>query len=151
MMMSQNIEYPRIETDSLGQKVVVMTIEQAQKLDNDSDLLNEFRKLGDANDIEKIAYIKIIDANEKVIASQKIEISKLNIVIGDKNKEITELKNRLNEYSVNNSILNSKVKINEEIVDEKNKQLSKLKTKMVIGGIGGVLVITALVVSIIAN
>jgi predicted RNase H-like nuclease (RuvC/YqgF family) len=151
MMMSQNIEYPRIETDSLGQKVVVMTIEQAQKLDNDSDLLNEFRKLGDANDIEKIAYIKIIDANEKVIASQKMEISKLNLTITGKDNEINELKNRLNEYSVNNSILNSKVKINEEIVDEKNKQLSKLKTKMVIGGIGGVLVITALVVSIIAN
>ena len=149
VMMSQ-IEYPRIETDSLGQRVVVMTVEQAQKLDNDTDLLNEFRKLGDANELEKIAYIKVIDANEKVIASQKIEIAKLNVVIGDKSNEITELKNRLNEYAVNNSILNNKFTVSQQIVDEKNKQLRKLKTKMIVGGIGGAVVIVALVVSIVA-
>ena len=38
-VFSQEIEYPRYQVDSLGQSVVVMTIEQAQTLDNNSDLL----------------------------------------------------------------------------------------------------------------
>lgn len=147
LMMSQGIEYPRIETDSLGQRVVVMTVQQAQRLDNDTDLLAEFKKLADANELEKIAYIKVIDANEKVIASQKVEISKLNETIAGKSNEINELKNRINEYAVNNSILNTKFIVSQKLVDEKDKQLKKLKTKMVIGGIGGALAIIVLVVA----
>ena len=42
---SGQIDYPKVETDSLGQKIVIMTIEQAQKLDNSSDLLVLFGKL----------------------------------------------------------------------------------------------------------
>lgn len=151
MVFSQKSEYPRIEIDSLGQSIVIMTVAQAQKLDNDTDLLNEFKKLNNANELEKIAYIKIIDGNEKVIASQKIEISKLSLTIDSKDSEITELKNRINEYALNNSILVKKFETSQSMVDEKNKQIKGLKTKMIVGGIGGAIAITALIISIIAK
>ena len=40
-MFSQvaQIQYPKFEIDSLGQKVVVMTIPQAMKLNNNSNIL----------------------------------------------------------------------------------------------------------------
>ena len=34
--------YPRIEKDSLGNKIVIMTYEQAQKVDNSFELLKYF-------------------------------------------------------------------------------------------------------------
>ena len=37
-------DYTRIETDSLGKKVVVMTIEQAQKIDNNLEILQLMEK-----------------------------------------------------------------------------------------------------------
>jgi len=46
LSFSQTIDYPRIETDSLGNKVVVMTIEQAQKIDNNFEILNLLTKQG---------------------------------------------------------------------------------------------------------
>ena len=32
-------DYPKIETDSSGHKIVIMTIEQAQKVDNNLEIL----------------------------------------------------------------------------------------------------------------
>lgn len=141
--------YPKIEKDSLGQTIVIMTIEQAQKLDNDSELLAEFKKLGSANDVEKIAYIKIINGNEKVITSQKVEISKLNIVIKDKSNEIDELKKRIDEYIISTTILNNKYSKSQEMVALRDDHIKKLNTKMLIGGIGGSVVILALIAAII--
>ena len=46
---AQTLDYPRYEVDSLGQKVIVMTIEQAMKLDNNSELLTLFEKLNSQN------------------------------------------------------------------------------------------------------
>lgn len=149
ILAQEKIDYPTIYTDSLGQRVITMTIEQAQILDNDTDLLIEFKKLADADEIEKIAYINVINSNNIIIASQKIEISKLNLTIDGKSNEIAELKNRLNEYSINNSILNEKFNKSQLIVNEKNKQLTNLKTKMIIGGIGGAIAIVALIAIIL--
>lgn len=148
-IISAQIDYPKIEKDSLGQVVVIMTIEQAQKLDNDSELLAELKKLGSANDIEKIAYIKIIDGNEKVITSQKVEIAKLNIVIGNKSTEITELKARIDEYIIGATILNTKYSKSQEMVTLRDEKIKNLKTKMLFGGIGGSIVIIALIAAII--
>ena len=50
--LTPEIKYPKFEVDSLGQKVIVMTIPQAMKLNNNSDLLEKFSSLTDVPDIE---------------------------------------------------------------------------------------------------
>ena len=54
-------DYPRIETDSSGHKIVIFSIEQAHKLDTDEDvliLLKQFRIKCDSLDL---SYIKVIN------------------------------------------------------------------------------------------
>ena len=86
------IEYPRYEVDSLGQKVLVMTIEQAQSLDNSTDLLVLFQKLNaQMSDYDSVC-VKVINDKDKVIASQKMEIAKLKESINNTSYKYSVLK-----------------------------------------------------------
>jgi hypothetical protein len=45
LFSSAQIDYPKYSVDSLGQKIVLLTIDQAMRLDNNSELLGLFEKL----------------------------------------------------------------------------------------------------------
>lgn len=143
------IEYPRYEVDSLGQKIVTMTIQQAMKLDNDSELLSLFKKEAlQMNDYQNIC-IKVISDKDDVIAKLNISIGRLDNQLTTKDQKITTLQNEILEYVKNNGILQAQVDNRQKDIDEKNTQLRKLKTKMVIGGgLGGMAVVSLLLVII---
>jgi peptidoglycan hydrolase CwlO-like protein len=143
------IEYPRYEVDSLGQKIVTMTIQQAMKLDNDSELLSLFKRQSlEMADYETLC-IKVISDKDDVIAKLNISIGRLDNQLTTKDQKITTLQNEILEYVKNNGILQAQVDNRQKDVDEKNKQLIKLKTKMVIGGgLGGMAVVSLLLVII---
>ena len=71
------IDYPKFETDSNGQQVLVMTIEQAQSLDNSTDLLALLEKQSTQIGQYDSVCVRVINDKEQVIASQKMEIVKL--------------------------------------------------------------------------
>ena len=48
-----------------------------------------------------------------------------------------------------NNVLEKQLANRQEVIDEKDKQLSRLKTKMVVGGIGGSVIIIGLVLSVL--
>ena len=58
-------KYPRIEKDSLGNKFVIMTYEQAQKIDNTFELVNLLEKAGAECDSLSLSYVKVINKLEK--------------------------------------------------------------------------------------
>ena len=134
---AQTIDYPRYEVDSLGQKVVVMTIEQAMKLDNNSELLTLFEKLNSQLGEYDSICIKVINDKEKVISIQTVEISKLKESLNIKDEQIASLQHRIAEYIVNVGILQDQVKNREDVISEKDKQIRGLKIKMMVAGIGG--------------
>ena len=134
---AQTIDYPRYEVDSLGQKVVVMTIEQAMKLDNNSELLTLFEKLNSQLGEYDSICIKVINDKEKVISIQTVEISKLKESLNIKDEQIASLQYRIAEYIVNIGILQDQVKNREDVISEKDKQIRGLKIKMMVTGIGG--------------
>lgn len=143
--------YPRIEKDSTGQDVVVMTIKQAMKLDNNSDLLRLYEQLGiDMNNYEN-SCIKVIDDQNKVIATLKLEINNLKSQIFIKDEKILTLQKELADYVIKVTILEKEVNNRQSLADERAKQLTKLKTKMIFGGIGGGVIIIGLVAAIIAH
>ena len=143
------IEYPRYEIDSLGQKVVTMTIQQAMKLDNDSELLSLFKKQSiEMADYETLC-IKVISDKDDVIAKLIISIGRLDNQLTTKDEKIVVLQNEILEYVKNNGILQEQVNNRQKSIDEKDIQLRKLKTKMFIGGgLGGMAVVSLLLVII---
>ena len=60
-------KYPRIEKDSLGNKFVIMTYEQAQKIDNAFELVNLLEKAGAECDSLSLSYVKVISKLEKQV------------------------------------------------------------------------------------
>ena len=70
-------DYPRIETDSLGKKVVVMTIEQAQKIDNNLEILQLMERAQLECDSLNLSYIRVIDNQGKQISLLELDIKHL--------------------------------------------------------------------------
>ena len=143
------IEYPRYETDSLGQQVLVMTIEQAQCLDNGTDLLVLLQKINtQMGDYDSVC-VKVINDKEVVIASQKMEIKKLKESLVNKDEQIKALQGEVASYLKKILILESEVANRQQVIDEKSLQLRKMKTKMVVGGLGGGVAIIGLVLGLL--
>ena len=147
--VSKPIEYPRFETDSNGQQIVLMTIQQAQALDNGTDLLALLEKLNtQMGDYDSVC-VKVINDKEAVIASQKIEISKLKESLNNKDQQIKALQGEVASYLKKILILEDQLTNRQQVIDEKNLQIRKMKTKMVLGGIGGGVAIIGLVLGLI--
>ena len=147
--VTQEIKYPRFEKDSLGQKVIIMTIPQAMKLNNNSNILEKFEKLqAEMQDYENIC-IKVIDEKDKVIARLDVVITKQDGQLVAKDEKIKALQGEILAWMEKNNVLEKQLANRQEVIDEKDKQLSRLKTKMVVGGIGGSVIIIGLVLSVL--
>jgi uncharacterized protein (DUF3084 family) len=145
--VTQKIKYPRFEVDSLGQKVIVMTIPQAMKLNNNSNILEKFEQLqAEMQDYENIC-VKVINDKDEVIAKLDVVITKQDSQLVKKDEKINALQQEIIGWMQKNQVLQTEVVNRQNVIDEKNKQLSRLKTKMVVGGIGGSVVIIGLVLA----
>jgi Fe-S cluster assembly iron-binding protein IscA len=147
--LTPEIKYPRFDVDSLGQKVVIMTIPQAMKLNNNSNLLEKFEKLsGEMKDYETIC-VKVINEKDETIAKLDIVITKQDGQLVVKDEKINALQGEILDWMKKTGALEKQLTNRQEVIDEKDKQLSRLKTKMVIGGIGGSVIIGALLLSVL--
>jgi uncharacterized protein (DUF3084 family) len=143
--VTQKIKYPRFEVDSLGQKVIVMTIPQAMKLNNNSNILEKFEQLqAEMQDYENIC-VKVINEKEEVIAKLDVVITKQDSQLVKKDEKINALQQEILGWMQKNQVLQIEVTNRQKVIDEKDSQLSRLKTKMVVGGIGGSAIIIGLV------
>jgi hypothetical protein len=147
--VTQEIKYPRFEKDSLGQKVIVMTIPQAMKLNNNSNILEKFEKLqAEMKDYEDMC-IKVVNEKDEVIARLDVTITKLDQQIIVKDDKIKALQGEIIAWMEKNNVLEKQLANRQQVIDEKDKQLGRLKTKMVVGGIGGSVVIVGLLLSVL--
>ena len=147
--LTPEIKYPKFEVDSLGQKVIVMTIPQAMKLNNKSDLLEKF----EAQDIKMKEYENLC---VKVISEKDDVIAKLNVTIGHqdgqllvKDEKIKSLQGEILGWMERNKVLEAQLANRQQVIDEKDKQLRRTKLKMVVGGLGGVAIIIPLVLKVV--
>jgi len=108
-VLSQEIEYPRYELDSLGQSVVVMTIEQAQKLDNNSDLLQLFEQLNVQIGSYDSVCVKAVNDKNILISEQKVLIEQLNTSIDTKDTTIETLQKQVTEYQLREVMFNDQL------------------------------------------
>jgi peptidoglycan hydrolase CwlO-like protein len=143
------VEYPRIEKDTLGQIVVIMTIEQAQDIDNRLELLSLFENLNaQIGDYDSLC-IKVINEKDKVIATQDIKIENLNSLNDNKDAQIDNLKQQISEYQKKEATYQQEIENKDKEIKLHKEKISKQKTKMIVGSsIGGALII-ALILSIV--
>lgn len=142
-------KYPKFEVDSLGQKVIVMTIPQAMKLNNNSDLLEKFKE----QDIKIKEYetlcVKVISEKDDVITKSNITINQQDKQLLLKDDKIKTLQDEIFTWMQRNKVLETQLNDRKEIIDEKDKQIKKMKLKMVIGSGIGVIIIVPLLLKVI--
>jgi chromosome segregation ATPase len=136
------IDYPRYEVDSLGQKVVVMTIEQAQKLDNNSELLELFEQLNTQIGNYDSVCVQTINDKNRVISEQKVLIEQLKSSLDTKDTAITNLQNQVLKYQENEILFNTQITNLNDQIRIKDDKIKDQKIKMIVGGsISGVSII----------
>jgi hypothetical protein len=138
------ITYPHYSIEN-GKKTVVFTLEQAQRIDNDRQLLAHFRELGaDFNSVDS-ACVKVVDAQGKEINGLKIEISSLKSLGITKDSEIDNLKAQISQYKIKDDLNKKELKTKDDIISEKDLQIRKQKRQKWAGFIGGGLSVIGLV------
>jgi uncharacterized protein (DUF3084 family) len=138
------INYPRYEIDSLGEKVIVMTIEQAQSLDNNSDMLILVQKLNIQLKNSDSICVKVINDKDLVIATQKIQVSGLKESLNNKDNQIKALQGEIKDHELIEDVLQKEVDNRGDVIIEKSKQIKKMKLKMIFGGGVGAVIIGGL-------
>jgi len=152
LSFSQTIDYPRIETDSLGRKVVIMTIEQAQKVDNNLEIINLLTKQGTECDSLNTAYLKVIDKQGKQISLLELDVKTLKEQINDKDIQIKNLQTQLKNETESNKLCDDQKKLKDEEIKLLKREVRRQKMQKVVGFIvGGVGVVGGVFLAILAH
>ncbi len=130
-------EYPKIETDEKGQKIVIFTLEQAQKIDNDLEILD----LLDRNKIQcdslNIARLRIIDSqNSKIVLLEK-SISELKAQSSDKDLLLVNKDEQIKNLEESVKIQEEQKCIKQKQIEGLQSDLKKEKKKKWLFGAGG--------------
>lgn len=146
------LEYPRIETDSLGRKVVIMTVEQAQKIDNNFEILALLTRQGSECDSLNVAYLKVIDNQGRQISLLELSVTELKNQIKDKDSQIVNLQTQLANEEKSNDLCEKQKENNEAQIKILKKEITKQKIQKVVGFIVGVAgVVGGVVLLIVAH
>jgi hypothetical protein len=146
--ISYSQDYPRIETDSTGKKLVVLTYEQAQKIDNAFELLTLLEKAGAECDSLTLSYIKVIDVLKNQASLLEIDVKLYKKQVIDKDKQIENLQERLNNCENIKSTCDQQISLRDKQIVLLDDEIKTLKTKRnisygvgIAGIIGGILLV----------
>lgn len=131
--------YPIYKYDSANNKIaVIISIRQAQMIDNDYDILNLLEKAKTGCDSLAYSYQIVITDLGRVIATQEVNIKELN-KLNNKNNEIIEnLKSQISKYIEDGMKSNALIENKNTEIQSLNKTITGLKVEKVVGytGIG---------------
>ena len=131
-------DYPKIETDSSGHKIVIMTIEQAQKVDNNLEILKLLQIQGSECDSLNTAYLKVIDKMGNQISLLELDVKKLKEQLADKDAQIVNLQTRLSNMEEANKLCEQQKSNKDEEIKLLKKEVRKQKLQKVVGFAVGV-------------
>jgi len=132
--ISAQIEYPRLEVDSLGQAIVIMTVEQAQELDNNTDLLLLFEKLdGELGKYDEVC-LRVIGQKDAGIAVQDLEIKKLRESLNNKDEQIVKLQREITLKEEKGESFERELKKKDEEIRLHKDEIKRVKLNSILGG-----------------
>jgi hypothetical protein len=150
-IVTDSLSYPIVTTDSIGNKIVILTIEQAKKIDNKLDLLELIKISNNMSlSIDSVCVI-VIDEKNQVIANQDMQISKLDSLVFNKDEQIENLKMQI----ANQSSINQTFKMEIENKDTEIKlyidRISNLEKRTFWSGIGSGVILVVLTTLILVK
>lgn len=146
---SAQTEYPKFTTDSIGNKLVVLTLEQAQALDNKTDLLPLYEKLSTQIGSVDSSCIKTIEEKDKTITSQDKFIKNQNNLISGKDKEINNLNLQITNYKVTEEGYKKEIDNKNQEIELHLDKIKRNKGRVLIGG--GIGLVVGFVTAVIIN
>lgn len=130
--------------DTVG---VVFTIEQAQKIDNDLELLKMLKIMRSNFDKTEASYISVIDNYGKQVALLDIKITAMDTIISTQKSMINNLNLQIDNYKKDQTLAKSQSDLKDEIIKNQKKQIRKQKVQKVVGfgaGIIGIILVILL-------
>lgn len=132
---SQQIDYPIIKLDSLGKVVVIMTLEQAQILDNKAELLDLLELVNSQiSDIDFVC-IQVINQKDIIIDKQDIQISDLKQLVNNKNEQVDNLQRRISDYILKEELFKSEIINKDKEIKLHLDQISKGNKRLKLAGV----------------
>jgi hypothetical protein len=127
-------DYPRIELNEKGQKVVVFTLEQAQKIDNDLEVYALLKVARIQCDSLNLSYVKVIDEQKNQIVILKSINEQDAKQLTDKDKQIKNLTEQNTNLEKDVKLCDSQKVNNQKEIDGLKKDIKKTKWKSLGGG-----------------
>ena len=145
--VSTSQEYPKIEHNKRGEKLVVFTLEQAQKIDNDLEILSLLEKSSIQCDSLNLSNARTIDAQARQIEFLDKGIMSLEEQVKDKDLQIENISTRFKNLEKNNKICDEQKTIKERQISKLKLDLKKEKAKSwLLGGSGIAIGILAILI-----
>ena len=146
-LASVSQEYPKIELNKRGEKLVVFTLEQAQKIDNDLEILSLLEKSSIQCDSLNLSNARTIDAQARQIEFLDKGIMSLEEQVKDKDLQIENISTRFKNLEKNNKICDEQKTIKERQISKLKLDLKKEKAKSwLLGGSGIAIGILAILI-----
>ena len=145
-LVSFSQDYPKIELNNKGEKVVVFTLQQAQKIDNDLEVYTLLKVARIKCDSLNLSYVKVIDEQNNQIFLLKNINKETEKQIVDKDKQFEILVEQNNNLQKNIDLCDKQKVNNQEQIDGLKSDVRKMKWKGLTGGfIGGVVATLVLI------
>ena len=148
-LLSFSQDYPRIELNDKGQKVVVFTLEQAQKIDNDLEIYALLKVARIKCDSLNLSYVKVIDEQRNQIVLLKSINDQDNKQLIDKDKQIKNLTDQNTNLEKNVKLCDDQKDNDQKEIDGLKKDVKKTKWKSLGGGFVVGVVVTLVTVLLI--
>lgn len=127
--LSFSQDYPRIELNDKGQKVVVFTLEQSQKIDNDLEIYALLKSARIQCDSLNISYVKVIDEQRNQIVLLK-SINEQDVKqLSDKDKQIKNLEDQNTNLEKDVKLCDAQKINNQKEIDGLKDDIKKTKWK----------------------
>jgi hypothetical protein len=147
--LSFSQDYPKIELNDKGQKVVVFTLEQAQKIDNDLEIYALLKVARIKCDSLNLSYVKVIDEQRNQIVLLKSINDQDNKQLIDKDKQIKNLTDQNTNLEKNVKLCDDQKDNDQKEIDGLKKDIKKTKWKSLGGGFLVGVVVTLVTVLLI--
>ena len=127
--LSFSQDYPKIELNDKGQKVVVFTLEQAQKIDNDLEVYALLKVARIQCDSLNLSYVKVIDEQRNQIVILK-NINEQDVKqLADKDKQIKNLTDQNINLEKSYKLCDEQRVNDQKEIDGLKKDVKKMKWK----------------------
>jgi polyphosphate kinase len=148
---SQTEDLPRYLIQNGDTVGVVISVEQAQALDNDAELLELFKKLRINCDNLDAHYVEVINAQNDQIALLKVNTKELQGQGVALNNQIESLKEQVQNSEKNNKLCDELILNKEKEIKILKKEIFRQKVKKIISVTGNVILVAVTTILIIKS